>query len=78
MVTLGKIENLYTKMKNLANKIGSKAGEVFKLLKEKGTLIHERIEESLSRIDKLEEILSNLSTAFASAKTIEKIPVKIG
>ena len=65
-------------MKKISTKIGSKAGEVFKLLKEKGTVIHERIEESPSRIDKLEEIFSNLSTAFASAKTIEKTPVKIG
>ena len=48
------------------------------MLKEKGTVIHERIEESLSRIDKLEEIFSNLSTDFASAKTIEKTPIKIG
>ena len=47
------------------------------MLKEKGTIIHERIKESPSRIDKLEEIFSNLSTAFASARTIEKTPVKI-
>ena len=64
-------------MHNFATKIGSKAGEVFKFLKEKGTVIHERIEESPSRIDKLEEIFSNLSTTFASTKTIEKTPVKI-
>ena len=78
MLTKEHIENLDKKMHNFATKIGSKAGEVFKLLKERGTIIHERIEESLSRIDKLEEIFSNLSTAFASAKTIEKPPVKIG
>ena len=40
--------------------------------------MHERIEESSSRIDKLEEIFSNLSTASASAKIVEKTPVKIG
>ena len=61
-------------MHNFATKIGSKAGEVFKLLKEKGTIIHKRIEESPSRIGELEEIFSNLGMAFASAKT----PVKIG
>ena len=43
------------------------------MLKEKGTIIHEIIKESPSRIDKLEENFSNLGTAFASAKT----PVKI-
>ena len=48
------------------------------MIKEKGTLIHERIEESPSRIDKLEEIFSNPRTAFASAKTIEKTPIKSG
>ena len=72
------IENLDKKMHNFATKIVSKAGEVFKLLKEKGTVIHEIIEESPSRINKQEEIFSNLSTAFASAKTIEKTPIKIG
>ena len=36
--------------------------------------MHERIEESLPQIDKLEEIFSNLSTTFASTKTIEKTP----
>ena len=78
MLTEDHIENIDKKMHNFANKIGSKAGEVFKLLKEKGTIIHERIEQSPSRIDKLEEIFSNLSTTFASAKTVEKTPVKIG
>ena len=76
MLTEEHIENLDKKMHNFATKIGSKAGEICKLLKERGTVIHEWIEESTSRIDKLEEIFSNLSTAFASAKTIEKTPVK--
>ena len=53
-----------------------KSGAIFKLLKERGTLIHERIEESPSRIDKLEEIFSNLSTAFTTTKIIEETPVK--
>ena len=60
-------------MQKFSTKFGSKAGEVFKLLKEKGTLINES-EESPSQIDKLEEVFSNLSMAFASAKTIEKLP----
>ena len=65
-------------MHNFATNMGSKAGDILKLLREKGTIIHERIEESPSHIDKLEEIFSNLSTAFTSAKTSEKTPVKIG
>ena len=61
-------------MHNFSTKIGSKAGENFKLLKEKGTVIHERIEENPSRIDTLEEIFSNLSMAFTSAKLSKKLP----
>lgn len=72
MLTVEHTENLDRKMQSYATKVGSKAGDVFKLLKEKGTIIHERNEEIPSRIDKLEEIFSNLGTAFASAKT----PVK--
>ena len=53
-------------MHNLANKIGSKAGDAFKLLKEKETVVNERIEESPYRIDKLEEIFSNLGSDFSS------------
>ena len=66
------MEIIHKNMHKFATNLGSKAGDIFKLLKERGTLIHERIEESPSRIDKLEEIFSNLSMAFASAKTIEK------
>ena len=73
MLTVENIENLDRKMQSYATKLGSKAGYVFKLLKEKGTIIHERIEESPSRIDKLEEFFSNLGMAFGSAKTPMKI-----
>ena len=66
------------KIHNFSTNMGSKAADILKLLSENGTTIHERIEESPSRIDKLEEIFRNLSTTFASAKTIEKAPVKIG
>ena len=77
MLTEDHMEIIDKKMHNFATNIVSKAGDIFKLLKQKGTVIHERIEESPSRIDKLEEIFSNLSTDFASAKTIEKTPIKI-
>ena len=70
------MEIIHKKMHNFATNLGSKAGDIFKLLKERGTLIHERIEESPSRIDKLEEIFSNLSTAFTTTKIIEETPVK--
>ena len=74
MVTLEQIENLDKRMQNLANKFGSKVGDFFKLLRDKETMINERIGESPSRIDKLEEILSNLSSAFSSAKLLKRLP----
>ena len=55
MLTVEHIENLDRKMQSYATKVGSKVGDVIKFLKEKGTIIHERIEESPSRIVKLEE-----------------------
>ena len=78
MLTEEHIGNFDKNMHNFATKIRSNAGEVFKLLKEKGTVIHERIGESPARIDKLEEIFSNLSMAFTSTKTIENTPIKTG
>ena len=76
MLTEDHMEIIHKKMHNFATNLGSKAGDIFKLLKERGTWIHERIEESPSRIDKLEEILSNLSTTFTTTKIIEETPVK--
>ena len=73
MLTEEHFENLDKKVHNFATKFGSEAGEVFKLLKEKGTVIHERIEEIPSQIDRLEEVFSNLTMAFASTKTIKKL-----
>ena len=55
MITKEQIENLDKRMHNLANKFGSKAGDVFKLLREKETIINKKIGESPSQIDKLEE-----------------------
>ena len=71
ILTKDHMEIIYKKIHNFATHIVSKAGDIFKLLKERGTLIHVRIEESPSRIDKLEEIFSNLSMAFTTTKIIE-------
>lgn len=64
-------------MHNLVNKIGAKAGDAFKLLKAKETVVNERVEDSPYRIAKFEEIFSNLGSAFSFVKAIEKTPVKI-
>ena len=52
-------------------------GDVLKLLREKETVVNGRIGESPSRMDKLEQIFWNLSSAFSSVRTIEKTPVII-
>ena len=74
MLTEDHMEIIYKKMHNFATSLGSKASDIFKLLKERGNLIHERIEESPSRIDKLEEIFSNLSTLLLPLKLLRKLP----
>jgi hypothetical protein len=76
MITLEHIERLETKMQNLANRFGSKLGDAIKILREKNPIIHNRLEESPARIDKLEEIFGNLSLAFSSINTSEKTPTK--
>ena len=73
MLTEEHIENLDKRMHNLANKIGSKAGDALKLLKEKGPIVDKRVEESPAQIDKLEEIFSNLSSIFFLLKLLKKL-----
>ena len=43
MLTEDHMEIIHKKMHNFATNIGSKVGDILKLLKYKGTLIHERI-----------------------------------
>ena len=45
-----------------------------KSLKEKEPVVNERIEQSPARIDKIEEIIINLGSAFSSFKNIDKTP----
>jgi hypothetical protein len=74
MPTVEHIENLDKKIHNHVTQFGSKIGITLKMLKEKEPMINERMEQSPARIDKLEEIINNLGSAFSSAKTIEKTP----
>src|SRR5215216_5835674 len=76
MLTEEHIENLDKMIHNLANRIGSKIVNTLKLLKEKRLMVSERVDESLARIDKLEENFSNLSLVFYSIKIIRKNPPK--
>ena len=73
MPTVEHIENLDKKIHNHVTQFGSKVGITLKMLKEKEPIINERVEQGPARIDKLEEIINKLGSAFSSAKTIEKI-----
>ena len=68
MLTIEHIENLDIKMQSYTTKVGSKAGEIFKLLKEKGNTTHERIKQSPSRLDKLDEFFLVLVQLFLPLK----------
>ena len=56
--TIEHIENMDKKIHNHVTQMGSKVGIIF----------NERVEQSPARIDKLEEIITNLGSAFASVK----------
>ena len=71
--TVEHVENLDKKIHNHITQIGSKLGITLKTIKEE-PIIDERVEQSPARIDKLEEIITNLGSAFASFKTTPKFP----
>ena len=64
-------ENLDKKVHNQVTKLGSTVGNASKLLKEKEP-ITDRVEQSPARIDKLEEVINVLGSAFSSIKTSEE------
>jgi hypothetical protein len=74
MPTIEHLENLDKKVHNHITQFGSKVGIALKTLKEKEPIINERIDQSSARIDKLEEIINNLGSAFSSAKNIDRTP----
>ena len=45
-----------------------------KTLKKKEPVVNERIEQSSARINKIEEIINNLGSAFSSVKDIDRTP----
>ena len=62
------------KIHNHITQIGSKERITLKTLKEKEPIIEERVEQGSARIDKLEDIITNLGSAFAAVKTTPKFP----
>ena len=74
MVTVDQIGKLDTKMLNLANNFGSKIGDVLKVLKEKEPIANKKLDQDSTRIGNLEDIITNLGSAFASVKTTPDFP----
>ena len=62
------IENLDIKIHNQITQYGSKVGVALKFFKEKEPMVNEKIDQDSSRIDKNEDIITNLGSAFSSVK----------
>ena len=66
--------------KNIHNQItqyGSKVGVTLKFFKEKEPIVNEIIDRDSTRIGKLEDIITNLGSAFSSVRNTPTPPTKI-
>ena len=75
--TIELIENLDKKIHNQITQYGSKVGVTLKNLREKEPIVNGKIDQDSTRIDKLEDIITNLGSAFSSVKTTPNLPAKI-
>ena len=62
------------KIHNQITQYGSKVGVTLKFLKEKEPIVNEKIDQDSTRIDKLEDIITNLGSAFSSMKNTPNLP----
>ena len=62
------IENLDKKIHNQITQYGSKVGMVLKNLKEKEPIVNEKLGHDSARIGKLEDVITNLGSAFAAVQ----------
>ena len=76
VATVELIENSDKKIHNRITQYGSKVGVTLKNIKEKEPIVNEKINQDSTRIDKLEDIITNLGTAFSSMKNTPKPPTK--
>ena len=65
------------KIHNRIFQYGSKVGVTLKNIKEKEPIVNEKINHDSTRIDKLEDIITNLGTAFSSVKNTLSPSTKI-
>ena len=62
------------KIHNQITKYGSKVGVTLKNLREKEPIVNEWIDQDSTRIDKLEDIITNLGSAFSTIKNTSNTP----
>ena len=62
------MENLDKKIHNQMTQYGSKVGMVLKNLKEKEPIVNEKLGHDSARIGKLEDVITNLGSAFAAVQ----------
>ena len=72
--TVELIENLDKKIHNQITQYGSKVGVTLKSFKEKEPVVNERIDQDSTRIDKLEDIITNLGSTFSAVKNTSNPP----
>ena len=76
VATIELIENLDKKIHNQIPQYGSKVGDTLKFFKEKEPIVNERIDQNSTRIGKLENIITNLGSAFSFMKNTPTPPTK--
>ena len=77
VATVESIENLDKKIHNQITQYGSRVGVTLNFFKEKEPIVNERIGLDSTRIGKLEDIITNLGSAFSSVKNTPTPPTKI-
>ena len=77
VATVELIENLDKKIHNQITQYGSKVGVTLKNIKEKEPIVNEKINHDSTRIEKLEDIITNLGTAFSSIKNTPSPSTKV-
>ena len=72
--TIELIENLDKKIHNQITQYGPKVGVTLNFFKEKEPIVNEKIDQDSTRIDKLEDIITNLGSAFSSVRNTPNPP----
>ena len=74
IATMELIENLDKKIHNQITQYGSKVGVTLNFFKEKEPIVKEKIDQDSTRIGKLEDVITNLGSAFSSMKNTPNPP----